>query len=426
MPPRVLIIGGGFGGLSAARALATADVTITVVDRTNHHLFQPLLYQVATGMLAPTEIVSPIRHLLRKQRNTQVCFAEVRAVDVATRSVRLHDGRELPYDFLIVATGSAPSYFGRADWASHAPGLKTITDALEIRRRFLAAFELAEAHGTADPLTFVVIGGGPTGVELAGMLPDITRFAFPSEFRHIDTRRTRVILIEGSPRLLPTFLPSASARTLEDLRALGVDVRLDTKVTRIDANAVYLGTERIAANAVFWAAGNTASPLGRTLGVPVDRMGRVLVAPDLSIPGHPEVFVIGDLAAAPLRDGGFAPGVAPAATQMGAHAAENVLRSLRGEARQPFAYRDRGQLATIGRRKAVAQFGRRVVAGWPAWILWLFVHVLYLAGFRNRLTVLIEWAYSYLTYKRGARLIAEDAASLAGTSRESLSGRRVM
>jgi len=411
--PRVVIIGAGFGGLSAARALAGADLAITVIDRTNHHLFQPLLYQVATAVLAPTEIISPIRHLLREQRNAEVWLADVRGVDVAARVVRLHDGRQVDYDFLIVAAGSQSFYFGHSDWALHAPGLKTIVDALEIRRRFLAAFEIAEQRGAADPLTFVVVGGGPTGVELAGMLPDITRFAFRGEFRRIDTRRTRVVLLEGGARLLPTFLPSLSARALDDLVALGVEVRLQAKVTRVEADAVCLGSERLAADAVFWAAGNSASPLGRTLGVDVDQSGRVLVEPDLSIPGHPDVFVIGDLAAVPLAAGGFVPGVAPAATQMGAVAADNIARTLRGEARRRFEYRDRGQLATIGRRKAVAQFGRRVVTGAPAWLLWLFVHILYLAGFRNRLTVLIEWAYAYLTYKRGARLIAEDAAWLA-------------
>jgi NADH dehydrogenase len=410
---RVVIVGAGFGGLRAARTLARADLAVTVIDRTNHHLFQPLLYQVATAVLAPTEITSPIRHLLRAHENAEVWLADVREVDVAARVVRFHDGRQVEYDFLIVATGSQPSYFGHDDWASHAPGLKTIVDALEIRRRFLAAFEMAEQRGATDPLTFVVIGGGPTGVELAGMLPDITRLAFPDEFRHIDTRRTRILLIEGGPRLLPTFLPSASAQTRDDLAALGVEVRVQAQVTRVEADAVYLGDERIAADAVFWAAGNSASPLGRTLGVPVDRAGRVLVEPDLSVPGHAEVFVIGDLAAVPLAGGGFVPGVAPAATQMGAVAADNVLRTLRGEPRRRFEYRDRGQLATIGRRKAVAQFGRRFVTGLPAWLLWLFVHVLYLAGFRNRLTVLIEWAYAYLTYKRGARLITEDAARLA-------------
>ena len=408
----MVIVGAGFGGLSAARALARADVAVTVIDRTNHHLFQPLLYQVATAVLAPTEITSPIRHLLRKQRNAEVWLADVRSVDVGARVVRLHDGRDVPYDFLVLATGAEPSYFGHADWALHAPGLKTIVDALEVRRRFLAAFESAEARGVAGPLTFVVIGGGPTGVELAGMLPDITRFAFAGEFRHVDTRHTRVVLIEGGPRLLPTFAPSASARAHEDLRALGVEVHLNTKVTSVEPDAVCLGTERIPADAVFWAAGNTASSLGRTLGVDVDRMGRVLVEPDLSIPGHPEVFVIGDLAAARLPGGGFAPGVAPAATQMGAVAADNIVRTLRGAPRRSFTYRDRGQLATIGRRKAVAQFGHRVIAGGVAWLLWLFVHILYLAGFRNRLTVLIEWGYAYLTYKRGARLIAEDVSHL--------------
>ena len=410
---RIVIVGAGFGGLRAARDLAAADVAVTVIDRANHHLFQPLLYQVATAVLAPTEIVSPIRHLLRDQRNAQVWMAEVRSVDLNARVVRLHDGRQVDYDFLVVAAGSEPSYFGRDEWARHAPGLKTLLDALEVRRRFLAAFEAAEQHGVPGPLTFVVIGGGPTGVELAGMLPDITRFAFPGEFRRVDPARTRVLLLEGGPRLLPTFAASASARALEDLVALGVEVRLSTRVTRVDADAVYLDAERVAADGIFWAAGNSASPLGRTLGVPLDRTGRVVVEPDLSVPGHPEVFVVGDLAAAALPDGGFAPGVAPAATQMGAVAADNIIRTLRGEPRRAFVYHDRGQLATIGRRRAVAQFGRRVISGAPAWFLWLFVHILYLAGFRNRLAVLIEWGYAYLTYGRGARLITEDAVKLS-------------
>jgi NADH:quinone reductase (non-electrogenic) len=412
---RVVIVGAGFGGLRAARDLARADVAVTVIDRANHHLFQPLLYQVATAVLAPTEIISPIRHLLRGQRNAVVWLADVSAIDVAARTVQLHDGRHVAYDFLIVAAGSQPSYFGRAEWERNAPGLKTLVDALEIRRRFLTAFEVAEQHGATNPLSFVIIGGGPTGVELAGMLPDITRFAFPGEFRRIDPGRTRVVLIEGGDRLLPTFAPSASARALADLASLGVEVRLDARVTRVEADAVYLDAERIPADGIFWAAGNSASALGRTLGVPVDRAGRVLVEGDLSIPGHPEVFVVGDLAAVPLPGGGWVPGVAPAATQMGAVAAENVKRTLRGEARQVFTYRDRGQLATIGRRRAVAQFGRRVFTGAPAWFLWLFVHILYLAGFRNRLAVLIEWAYAYLTYRRGARLITQDAASLFET-----------
>ena len=412
---RVVIVGAGFGGLRAARDLARADVAVTVIDRVNHHLFQPLLYQVATAVLAPTEIISPIRHLLRNQRNAEVWLAEVTAIDVAARVVRLHDGRTLGYDFLVVAVGSQPSYFGRAEWERHAPGLKTLLDALEIRRRFLTPFEIAEQHGAATPLTFAVIGGGPTGVELAGMLPDITRFAFPGEFRRIDPRRTRVLLIEGGPRLLPTFAPSASARAHADLASLGVEVRLSARVTRVDADAVYLGAERIPADGIFWAAGNSASPLGGTLGAPVERDGRVLVNADLSIPGHPEVFVIGDLAAVPSPGGGWVPGVAPAATQMGAVAAENIMHTLRGEPRRIFVYRDRGQLATIGRRRAIAQFGRRVIAGAPAWFLWLFVHILYLAGFRNRLAVLMEWGYAYLTYRRGARLISEDAASLTAS-----------
>ena len=415
--PRVVIVGAGFGGLRAARTLRTAPVDVLVLDRANHHLVQPLLYQVATAVLAPTEITSPIRHLLRRQHNTTVWLTAVREIDVERRLVVLDEPRPpVPYDFLILATGSRHSYFGHPEWETFAPGLKTLTDARLMRHRFL--FALEDAEKTDDPglreasLRFVVVGGGPTGVELAGMLPEITREAMRREFRRVDTRRTEVILLEGGPRVLPTFPLELSERAHRDLQALGVDVRTGARVVRLEPDAVHLdGGERIVARTVFWAAGNAASPLGRSLGVPLDRTGRVLVNPDLSIPGHPEVFVVGDLAAVPMPAGDWVPGVAPAATQEGETAARNIVRTLAGEPRANFAYRDRGSLATIGRHRAVAHLGRLRIGGYAAWFLWLFVHILYLAGFRNRLTVLIQWAYAYMTYQRGARLITDDDAA---------------
>jgi NADH dehydrogenase len=411
--PSVIIVGAGFGGLSAARALRDAPVDVTVIDRTNHHLFQPLLYQVATATLAPSDITAPIRYLLRRHRNTTVLMAEVRSLDVDRRVVTLDDGREMAYDYLILASGSRHSYFGHSEWEPSAPGLKSIQDAREIRRRFLLALE--EAEKSDDParrdalLTFVVIGGGPTGVELAGILPTIVRGPMREEFRRIDTRKARVILLEGGPRVLPSFPDSLSAHAFEDLRDLGVDVRTDTLVTRVEPGAVWIGDERIATATVLWAAGNSASALGQSLGVPLDRAGRVLVEPDLSIAGHPEVFVVGDLAAYPWEGGDapWVPGVAPAANQEGAAAARNLRRTLAGEARRPFRYRNKGNLATIGRHRAVADFGRVRISGFLAWWLWLFVHILYLAGFRNRLSVLIEWGYAYFTFQRGSRLIAD-------------------
>ncbi|HEU4630850.1 MAG TPA: NAD(P)/FAD-dependent oxidoreductase [Gemmatimonadaceae bacterium] len=419
--PHVVIIGGGFAGMHAARRLAGAPVDVTLVDRTNHHLFQPLLYQVATATLTPSDIAVPIRWMLRRQRAATVLLGEVDAVDLEARRVRLDGGREeLTYDFLIVATGARHSYFGHDDWEPLAPGLKSLEDALEIRRRFLLSFERAEKCD--DPAerralqTFVIVGGGPTGVELAGMLPGIAREAFRDDFRRIDTRDTRVILLEGGPRLLAAFPEELSARALRDLEELRVEVRLGSVVTRIEPDAVYVGDERIATRSVFWAAGNAASPLVRTLGVPVDRAGRALVEPDLSVPGHPEVFVLGDAAAVKQPDGQLVPGVAPAAMQMGRAAADNVRRTLRGEPRQPFHYRNKGDLATIGRHKAVANFGRLRVRGTLAWLLWLFVHIMYLVGFRNRISVLLSWAYSYFTYQRGVRLITgvEGVHVLAG------------
>ena len=408
--PHVVILGGGFGGLYAARRLHTAPVDVTVIDRTNHHLFQPLLYQVATAALAPSDIAVPIRFLLRRQRNTTVLLSEARRIDVARRVVVLQGGRELAYDFLIVATGARHSYFGRDQWEEYAPGLKSLDDALEIRRRFLIAFEKAElAESAADRaalLTFVVVGGGPTGVELAGVLPQIARRGLREDFRRVDTTTTRVLLLEGGPRVLPTFPEKLSVVARRDLEALGVEVRTSTMVTGVEGDAVYVGEERIPTCTVFWAAGNAASALGRSLGVPLDRAGRVMVEPDLSIPGHPEVLVVGDLATI-LQDGSPVPAVAPAAMQQGRAAADAIVRSLRGDPRRAFRYRNKGDLATIGRHKAVADFGRFRIWGRPAWWLWLFVHIMYLAGFRNRVGVLLEWAYAYVTYRRGVRLLTE-------------------
>jgi NADH dehydrogenase len=430
--PQVVIIGGGFAGLSAARTLARARVDVTVVDRTNHHLFQPLLYQVATAVLPPSDIAVPIRLALRTQRNARVVLADVTGVDTGRRRVRLDDGGELAYDYLIVAAGARHAYFGHDDWEARAPGLKSLDDALEIRRRFLLAFERAER--TDDPerqaaeQTFVVVGGGPTGVELAGTIPEVARHTLAGDFRRVDTRRTRVILLEGGPRILPSFDPELSERARRDLEALGVEVRTGAAVTRIDDDAVWVGAERIPTRTVLWGAGNTASPLGRQLGAPVDRAGRVLVARDLSLPDREEVFVVGDLAAI-QSDGAPVPAVATAANQMGVHAARNVIAALAGRPRAPFVYLDKGSMATLGRHKAVAQIGRLRIGGYVAWMLWAFVHLLHLVGFRNRASVLMEWAYSYFTYERGVRLItgatpAEPAPMASGTTEEAARRRR--
>lgn len=410
--PRVIIIGGGFGGLHAARALRRADVEILVLDRTNHHLFQPLLYQVATATLAPTDITAPIRWLLRKQRNTTVLMLEATRVDTTRRVVVAGAGdaaREFPYDFLIVAAGARHAYFGHPEWETFAPGLKSIDDALELRNRILTAFEQAElAEDPAEQqawLTFVLIGGGPTGVELAGMIPTIAQASMSREFQHIATQTARVVLLEGGPKVLASYPDSLSSQALTDLGALGVEVRTGAMVTSVEQGAVHVGTDEvIKANTVLWAAGNAAAPLGATLGVPVDRVGRVIVAPDLSIPGHPEVFAIGDMAL--VESGGKAvPGVAPAAMQMGQHAARNIRRTLEHRDRATFVYHNKGDLATIGRHRAIADLGVLTLSGGIAWWFWLFLHIMYLAGFRNRLSVLVEWAYSYFTYDRGARLI---------------------
>lgn len=410
--PRIVILGGGFGGLMAARKLKHVDAEITLIDRTNHHVFQPLLYQVATASLAPSDITAPIRHLLRKQRNTTVLLAEARRVDVDARIVYIdHDERAIPYDYLVVAIGTRHSYFGHPEWEPFAPGLKGLEDATDIRRRFLLAFERAEK--TEDPaeraalLTFVVVGGGPTGVELAGVMQEIARHALHGEFRHFDTRDTRVILVEAGPRILPAFPESLAARAQRDLEALQVEVRTHSAVTYIDARHVEIGETHIETRTVLWAAGNTASPVASSLGASLTKTGQVKVQRDLSIENHPEVFVIGDLALAIQRNGQPAPGVAQVAMQAGRVAARNIMASIYGTRRRDFNYLNKGDLATIGRAKAIANlFGGRIqVSGFLAWLLWLFIHITYLIGFRNRISVLIQWAYAYFTFQRGARLI---------------------
>lgn len=405
--PRVVIVGAGFGGLYAAKSLRRAPVHLTVLDRRNHHLFQPLLYQVASAALNPSDIAAPIRRILRHQANAEVLLADVESIDVQGKRVVLRDG-EVPYDHLILATGATHSYFSHPEWARLAPGLKSIEDALEIRRRVLMAYETAERE--PDPrvqkiwLTFVIVGGGPTGVELAGAFAEISRRTLARDFRHIDSRRARVILVEGEPRVLPAYPEQLSAAARQQLARLGVEVRTGTHVTAIDEGGVSIGGERVEARTVFWAAGVAASPLARSLGVPLDRAGRVPVQPDLTIPGHAEIQVIGDLAVI-YQGGKLVPGIAPAAIQEGRHAARNIIRSIGGLPSLAFRYRDKGSLATIGRAAAVADLGRVKLSGWIAWVAWLVVHIFFLIGFRNRLLVLIEWSWSYVTSERGARLI---------------------
>jgi len=415
--PRVLILGGGFGGLAAAKALKRAPADVTLVDRTNHHLFQPLLYQVATAGLAAPSIAAPIRHILRGQRNVTVLMGEVVDIDLAQRSVRLAEGGTLGYEHLIVATGATHSYFGRDDWAAHAPGLKTLADAQGIRARLLEAFERAERTDDLAErealLRFVVIGGGPTGVEMAGTLAEIARHTLPGEFRGIDPSGAEILLLEGGPRVLAAYPEALSESARRQLESLGVRVRLGAKVVGIDAEGVDVdagaGPERLPTRNVVWGAGVKASPLGALLakaaGIDPDRVGRVPVQADLSLPGRPEVQVIGDLAALSI-DGQPVPGIAPAAKQMGQHAARNILARLRGVATSPFRYRDYGSMATIGRHRAIGVISGMRFTGLPAWWLWLFAHIVFLIGYRNRLVVLMDWASQYWTMQRHARVFS--------------------
>jgi NADH dehydrogenase len=419
--PNVVIVGGGFGGLHAARHLAKYPVRVTMIDRRNYHTFQPLLYQVATAGLSPAEIAAPLRWILRDRPNVEVLMGEVRDFDLERRVVKLVD-QEVAYDYLIVASGASHAYFGHDDWEPSAPGLKTIEDALEIRRRILLAFELAERQAASGkghfPLNFVVIGGGPTGVELAGTLAEIARRALAKEFRSIDPEHTRILLLEGGPRILAAYPEDLSGSAEEQLRRLGVEVHTSTLVTGMEPNAVHMGDTRLPAAVILWAAGVAASPLGKKLGAPLDRAGRVLVNPDLSVPGHPEVFVVGDLAALKDKDGKWLPGVAPVAMQEGAATAQNIGHDLKGEPRQNFSYFNKGNLATIGRAAAIAEFGKIHISGFLAWLSWLFVHIFFLIGFRNRIIVLIQWAWSYLTYERGARLITGDTSLPSWTAQQ--------
>ena len=406
--PHVVIVGGGFGGLYAARELARYPVRVTLVDRHNYHLFQPLLYQVATATLSPGEIAEPIRAILRKHRNVRVLLAEATSVDLANRRVVLADG-ELRYDYLILAPGAGHSYFGHEEWAPLAPGLKSLEDALEIRRRIFFAFEAAERE--EDPaarrawLNFIIVGGGPTGVELAGAIAEIRRHTVAHDFRAIDPRQARIVLVEAGPRVLAAYPPDLSESAERALRALGVEVRTNTLVTDVTPDSVRVGEEVLPTRTALWAAGVAASPLGRSLGAPLDRSGHVPVEPDLTLPGHPEVYVIGDLAALTDQAGKPLPGLAAVAIQQGQAAAENVWRTIRGQPRRPFRYVDRGTMATIGRGAAVAELGRLHLSGPLAWVVWLAVHIYWLIGFENRLLVLLQWAWSYLTFARGARLI---------------------
>ena len=409
--PRVVIVGAGFGGLVAARALARYPVRITLIDRQNFHTFQPLLYQVATAGLSPGEIAAPIRWILRTYRNVEVLMAEVQDFDLARKTVKLPDG-EIPYDYLIVASGASHAYFGHDEWEPFAPGLKTIEDALEIRRRVLLAFELAERQANAEhehvQLNFVVVGGGPTGVELAGTLAEIARRALTNEFRTIDPRKTRIVLLEGGPRILPAYPDDLSRSAEEQLKRLGVEVHTSAMVTNVTPGAVHMGETQLPAAVILWAAGVAASPLGKKLGASVDRAGRVAVNPDLSLPGHPEVFVIGDLATLKDENGKPLPGIAPVAMQEGKATAHNIGAEMQGEPRKNFRYFNKGNLATIGRAAAVAEFGKIHISGFLAWLAWLFIHIFFLIGFRNRIIVMVQWAWAYFTHERGARLITGD------------------
>ncbi|MEP7014951.1 MAG: NAD(P)/FAD-dependent oxidoreductase [Verrucomicrobiota bacterium] len=412
--PHVVIVGAGAGGLEAAKKLACEDVRVTVIDRTNYHLFQPLLYQVATAALSPADIAAPIRGVLSGCKNVDVILAEVQTVDVDARKVKAAD-IELGYDFLILATGARHSYFGHNDWEKFAPGLKSLEDAIEVRRRVLMAFEYAEKvrdeAARKAAMTFMIIGGGPTGVEMAGAIAEIARYTLAKDFRHIDPSQSRIIVVEGEPRLLASFPEDLSASALKQLVALGVEVRTGVHATNLSDDGVQVGDEFIPCRVKIWAAGNNASFLGKTLGVPVDRVGRVVVNEDLTIPGHPEIQVIGDLANFSHKGGKPLPGVSPVAMQQGRHAAGNILAVIGGGKPQPFHYWDKGSMATIGRNKAVADIRFMHLSGLPAWLAWLFVHLIFLVGFRNRIAVIFQWAWAYLTFNKGARLITRNFQS---------------
>jgi NADH dehydrogenase len=412
--PRVVIVGSGFGGLEAAKKLACKDVHVTVIDRTNYHLFQPLLYQVATAALSPADIAAPVRAVLSKCRNVEVILAEVQSVDVEAKKVKTVD-QDIDYDYLILATGARHSYFGHNEWEKFAPGLKSLEDAIELRRRVLLAFEYAEKitdeAARRAALNFVVIGGGPTGVEMAGAIAEISRHTLSKDFRHIDPSEARVILIEGEPRLLAAYPEDLSASARKQLEDLGVEVRTGARATNLTEAGVQVNGEFIPCRVKIWAAGNLASFVGKTLGAPVDRVGRVIVNDDLTIPGHPEVQVIGDLANFPHQTGKPLPGISPVAMQQGRHAARNVLAMTQGRKPQRFRYWDKGTMATIGRNKAVADLRFMHLRGLPAWLAWLFVHIVFLVGFRNRLVVLFQWAWAYLTFNKGARLITRNFQS---------------
>src|SRR5881396_3529801 len=412
--PRVIIVGSGFGGLEAAKKLACKDVHVTVIDRTNYHLFQPLLYQVATAALSPADIAAPVRAVLSKCRNVEVILAEVQSVDVDAKKVKTVD-MEIDYDYLILATGARHSYFEHNEWEKLAPGLKSLEDAIELRRRILMAFEYAEKitdeAARQAAMTFVVIGGGPTGVEMAGAIAEISRHTLAKDFRHIDASQARVILIEGEPRLLAAYPEDLSASARKQLEDLGVEVRTGARATKLSEAGVQMNGEFIPCRVKIWAAGNNASFVGKTLGAPVDRVGRIVVNDDLTIPGHPEVQVIGDLANFSHRNGEPLPGISPVAMQQGRHAGRNILRMIRGEKPKPFRYFDKGTMATIGRNKAVADLKFFHLSGFPAWLAWLFVHIMFLVGFRNRLLVLIQWAWAYLSFDKGTRLITRNFQS---------------
>ena len=412
--PHVVIVGAGFGGLEAAKKLACQDVLVTVIDRTNYHLFQPLLYQVATAALSPADIAAPVRAILSRWKNMEVILAEVQSVDVAAKKIKTTD-TEIPYDFLILATGARHSYFGHNEWEKLAPGLKSLEDAIELRRRLLMAFEYAEKitdeAARKAAMTFVIIGGGPTGVEMAGAIAEIARCTLAKDFRHIDPSQARVILIEGEPRLLATFPEDLSASAMKQLVDLGVEVRTSVRATNLTETGLQVGEEFIPCRVKIWAAGNNASFVGKTLGVPIDRVGRVMVNDDLTIPGHPDVQVIGDLANFSHQTGQPLPGVSPVAMQQGRHAAKNILRMIKNREPQRFRYWDKGSMATIGRNKAVADLNFVHLSGLPAWLVWLFVHIIFLVGFRNRLAVLFQWAWAYFTFNAGARLITRNFQS---------------